>query len=160
MRAISLAIPFVAAGMMFAQTVPSQKAAPSQQNESSARTHHARNWMMHRMTARLNLTADQQAKTHAIFKKTREETRALAPQLKAERQELRSAIKADSVAKIDQVTMANAQLNAKVRAIHSKGVAEFYAILTPAQKAKFDQRMEHRFGPRRMENRHNAETQG
>ena len=141
MRAISLATPLIAAGLMFAQTAPSPQTVPPAPSQQAP--HRARNWRMRRMTARLNLTPDQQAKSRAIFKKTREETRALAPQLRAEHQAMRTAIRSDSAAQIETISQQHASLNAKLHAIHAQSVADFYALLNPDQKAKFDQRMDH-----------------
>lgn len=165
MRAISLAIPFVAAGMLFAQTAPAQQATPSQKATPPATNHHERNWMMRRLTARLNLTPDQQTKAHAIFHKARQETQALRPQLRTERQGLLSAVKSDSTSQVDRLTRQDAELNAKVRAIHTRSLAEFYAVLTPAQKSKFDQHLDRMFGQGRMQARRHrmggqAQTQG
>jgi len=57
---------------------------------------------------------------------------------------LREAVKSGSEQRIDQITQQNAQLDAQMRAIHAKAMAKVYAILTPDQKAKFDQMSEHR----------------
>lgn len=157
MRAISLAIPLVAAGLMFAQTAPSPQAAPPATSQKAP--HRARNWRMRRLTARLNLTPDQQAKSRAIFQKTREDTRALAPQLRAERQAMMTAVKSDSPDQIQAISQQNAALNAKAHAIHTQGIADFYAILNPDQKAKFDRRLDHKFGPGRMHPRSPAADQ-
>ncbi len=95
---------------------------------------------MQRLSTRLNLTADQQQQAKAIFQQSREQMKSLQPQLKNEHQAISAAIKSDNEQQIDQVLQQNAQLNAQARAIHAKAMAKFYQILTPDQKAKFDQR--------------------
>jgi Spy/CpxP family protein refolding chaperone len=101
---------------------------------------HTRQPMMQRLTASLNLTADQQAQAKSIFQGARQQTKAMAPQLRQEHQALSAAIKSDNEAQIDQLSQQDAQINAQARAIHAKAMAKFYSILTPDQKAKFDQR--------------------
>jgi Spy/CpxP family protein refolding chaperone len=102
---------------------------------------HNRRPMMQRLTANLNLTADQQNQAKAIFQGARQQSKAMAPQLQQQHQALSAAIKTDNEAQIDQITQQNAQFSAQARAIHAKAIAKFYSILTPDQKAKFDQRM-------------------
>ncbi len=101
--------------------------------------------MLKRMTARLNLTPDQQNKAKSIFGKARTEERALGPKLREERTALRAAVKTDNEGRIDQILQQNSQLNTQAREIHTKAVAEFYQILTPAQKTQFDQMAAHRW---------------
>lgn len=100
--------------------------------------------MMRRMSVRLNLTADQQAKAKSIFGKARVEQRALGPKLREEHIALRAAVKTDNEGQIDRILQQNSQLNTQTRAIHTKAVAEFYQILTPAQKTQFDHMFAHR----------------
>lgn len=152
MKAISLAVPFIAAGMIFAQTAPVQQSAPQAKTQNGA--HHEHDWMMRRLTANLNLSTDQQAKAHAIFQKAREETRALGPQLHAEHQAVLNAVKSDQTAQIDKVIEQNAQLNAKAQAIHARSIAEFRAILNPDQQTKLDRHLEVMFGPHMQARRH------
>jgi Spy/CpxP family protein refolding chaperone len=94
--------------------------------------------MLRRLTNRLNLTADQQARVKTIFADSRQQTKTLMPQLREERSALRNAVKSDSESQIDQITTKDAQLNAQIEAVHVKAMAKVYATLTPDQKAKFD----------------------
>jgi len=103
-----------------------------------------RGHMVHRLTAKLNLTQDQQNQAKTIFGKARADERALGPKLRQERVALKSAIKSDKETQIDAILQQNSQLNAQARAIHAKAVARFYQILTPAQKTQFDQMRTHR----------------
>jgi Spy/CpxP family protein refolding chaperone len=132
MKLGSFLIPLFAAGLLSAQTAPAaHHRVPGGQ-------------MMQRLSTTLNLTADQQALAKGIFQQSREQTNAIAPKLREERQAISGAVKSDNEQQIDQVLKQNAQLNAQARAIHAKAMAKFYRILTPEQKAKFDQgRMRH-----------------
>ena len=134
------------AGALLAQTP-----APAQEG---AANHHAgaRQGMLQRMTKDLNLTADQQSQVKNILQSSREQTKAIQPKLREERSALRDAVKSDSEQKIDQITRQNAELNAEAAAIHAKTMAKIYTVLTPEQKAKFDQRFENGF----WRNGHNA----
>lgn len=136
-------LPLAVAGMLAAQTTT----APQAQQPAKAhhRTGHA---MMQRMTAKLNLTADQQTKAKTIFDQARQQERALRPKLREERTALRAAVKADNEGQIDQILQHNSQLNIQAREIHTKAVARFYQILNPAQKAQFDQMAAHRWNHR------------
>jgi Spy/CpxP family protein refolding chaperone len=131
MKLSPLFLSLFVAGMLSAQTAPA---------------HHARSGdrMIQHLTATLNLTPDQQAQAKAIFQDSRQQAQALMPQLKQERQAMNSAVKSDNEAQIDQILQGNSQLNAQVRAIHAKARAKFYALLTPAQKATYDQNMKSR----------------
>ena len=95
--------------------------------------------MMQRLSSRLNLTADQQTQAKAIFQQSRAQMKTLAPKLREERQAISAAVKSDNEQQIDQVLNQDAQLNAQARAIHAKAMAKFYQLLTPDQKARFDQ---------------------
>jgi Spy/CpxP family protein refolding chaperone len=127
-----------AAGALMAQT-PAPKAAP----QAKAPGEHARGahreGFMRRMTARLGLTQDQQNQIQAIFKESREHNKDVMAKVKEEHMALREAIKSGSERDIDQITHRNAELNAKVAAMHAKTMAKVYAVLTPDQKAKWDQ---------------------
>lgn len=98
------------------------------------------------MTARLNLSQDQQTKAHSIFAKAREQEKALQPKLREERMALRTAVKADNEGQIDHILQQNSQLNTQAREIHTKAVAQFYQVLNPSQKAQFDKMAAHRWG--------------
>jgi Spy/CpxP family protein refolding chaperone len=123
----SVFLSLFAAGILSAQTAP-------------AAHHRAGGGMIQRLSAQLNLTADQQAQARAIFQQSREQMKAIAPQLKAERQAMQTAVKADNEGQIDAIVHQNAAFDAQNRAIHAKAMAKFYQILTPDQKTKFDQR--------------------
>ncbi len=69
----------------------------------------------------------------------------MSPKLRDERVALKTAVKTDNEAQIDQILQQDSPLHAQARAIHAKAMAKFYQILTPDQKAKFDRMgMRHR----------------
>lgn len=163
MKMISFAVPLIAAGMVFAQTV-STMPAPAKQATSQAGQHMRSDWFMRRLTANLSLTPEQQTKVRGIFEKAREETRVIAPQLRTERESVMKAIKSDSTDQITKIIDQNAQLNANAAAIHARAIAEVRATLSSSQQVKFDENLHafmhrpmHRMG-HRMEGQ--SQTQG
>jgi Spy/CpxP family protein refolding chaperone len=135
------------AGALFAQqTAPSGGNPPTTTRQQSAarRSNHAA-----RLTRALNLTPDQQTKVKAIFADARQRREALAPKMREERAALKTAVQNGNDREIDRIVHQNAQLNADVRALHVKAMAKVYALLTPDQKAKFDQLRASRFGRER-----------
>lgn len=138
--------------VLMAGGLMAQKPSPA---DSPAQDHPARHaaavnrsdWMVQRLTTRLGLTANQQARAKAIFADSRQQAKALAPQWREERSALKAAVKSDSESQIDQITAKNAQLTAQIEAVHVKAMAKVYSMLTPDQKAKFN-RMDVRHGRR------------
>ena len=149
MKIEALILPVILAGAMSAQT-----ATPPANTQTHQRNHPQ---MMQKLTADLNLTADQQAKAKQIFDQSRQQRKALAPKLKEERGAVLQAIKTDNTAQIDRLIQQNSQVNAQAAEIHAKAMAKFYAILNPDQKAKMDQKMAHFMHP--MGPRHRAAGQ-
>lgn len=139
----SILLSLVAAGSMLAVAQqPAQSPAQSKDQQSQPARSHLRmigGPMVERLTHRFNLTPDQQTQARTIFQQARQQTESLNPKLREERQALSAAIKNGNEAQIDQITRQDAQLNSRARAIHAKAMAKFYSILTPDQKAKFDQ---------------------
>jgi len=131
MKPSPLFLSLFVAGILSAQTAPANHARVGDR-------------MMQRLTAELNLTPDQQAHAKAIFKNSRQQAQALMPQLKQEHQAMANAVKSDNEAQIDQITEQNSQLNGQIRAIHAKARAQFYAMLTPAQKTTYDENLKTR----------------
>ncbi len=139
-------LPIFALAVVTAGAMMGQAPAPQQPNsaQSPAGVHrnargHKRG-MLQRLTMRLNLTPDQQERVKGILKESRDHNKALAANVRVEHQSLASAVRSDSEQQIDQITQQNARLNSQMEAMHLKQMAKIYAILTPDQKAKFDQR--------------------
>lgn len=131
----------LAAGMAMAQTTPPANTQPNTSSKTG-QTEHNRPTMMQRLTADLNLTPQQQTQAKQIFDQSREQRRALGPKLREEREAMINAIKTNNVREIDRLTQSNSQLNAQAAGIHAKAMAKFYAILTPEQKTKMDQKLD------------------
>jgi len=120
---------------------PGQGQAPAPSKSTSMRPHYRMigGPMVHRLTRELNLTPDQQTQARKIFEQARQQAQSLNPALRGQRQALSAAIKSDNESQIDRITLQGAQINARDRAIHAKAMAKLYSILSPDQKAKFDQ---------------------
>jgi Spy/CpxP family protein refolding chaperone len=131
-------LPLCVAGILSAQTATPPQPAPS----SHARRQHRD--MVARLTARLNLTPDQQNQARAIFKQARADAKALSPKLRNEHMALQTAIKSDNEPQIDRILNQDSQLNAQARAIHAKAMAKFYQTLNADQKARFDKMAAHK----------------
>jgi Spy/CpxP family protein refolding chaperone len=144
MKPLFTFLPVLMAGALFAQqTAPSGGNPPSTTRQQSAAR---RSDYTAHLTRALNLTPDQQTKVKAIFADARQRREALAPKMREERAALKTAVQNGNDREIDRIVHQNAQLNADARALHVKAMAKVYALLTPDQKAKFDQLRANRFG--------------
>lgn len=146
-KILMIALGLATAGAMVAQTAqgPAPQTAQQPRAVRNNLRQQAGDWQdraVQRLTARLNLTQDQQTQLRAILKESREQNKAMAPQIRAERNALVNAVKSDSLGQIDQITKQNVDMNTRIAANHIKTVARIYAILTPEQKAKFDARLD------------------
>ena len=147
---LMIALGLATAGAMVAQTAqtPASPATEPRTVHSTPRQS-SQDWqgrVINRLTARYNLTPDQQTQVRAILKESREHNKALATQFREERMALVNAIKSDSLGQIDRITKQNVDMNTQMAANHMKTVARIYAILTPDQKAKFDARLDRLMG--------------
>jgi Spy/CpxP family protein refolding chaperone len=84
----------------------------------------------------LNLSATQKQQTKTIFQNARQQAQPLAQQLKQDRQSMSAAIQAGNTAQIQQLSTTMGTLQGQMLAIRSTGRAQFYALLTPDQKAQ------------------------
>ena len=84
----------------------------------------------------LDLTAAQKQQAKTIAQNTRQQVQPVAQQLKQDRESLEAAIKAGDSAQIQQLSAAMGTLRGQVLALRSTGRSQFYALLTPDQKAK------------------------
>ena len=130
------AIGALAAGMAFAQT-------PLPQGHPLAGAHgQARNMMkqhMDEVAQKLNLTDAQRKEFHTIFQKAHESAMPIRDELKANREALAAAVKADRSADIQQLAAARGKLVGQMTAIYAEARAKFYHTLTPEQRTKADQ---------------------
>jgi len=89
--------------------------------------------------AGLGLTEDQKAKAKSIFGAAREQGKPVMEQLKSGHQAMAEAVKANDGARIKELADSQAALMSQLIAIRSQAMAQFYATLTPEQKAKADE---------------------
>ena len=84
----------------------------------------------------LDLTATQKQQAKTILQNTRQQAQPVLAQIKQQRQSLNAAIQAGDTAQIQPLSTALGTLQGQVLALRSAGKAQFYALLTPDQKAK------------------------
>jgi Spy/CpxP family protein refolding chaperone len=124
----------MATGMVFAQT-SSGTVQPAPGKAAAG----PRARMHHRMIQALNLTADQKQQAKSIFQAARQTAAPLRTQMKANRESLAAAVKADNAAQIQQLATAQGSLRGQLLSVRADAMAKFYATLTPDQRAKADQ---------------------
>jgi Spy/CpxP family protein refolding chaperone len=140
----------LAAGMAFAQAAPAPNSPHSGRRGAQAGS------MIDRFAANLNLTDAQKQQAQSIFSAARQSAQPVRDQIQQNRQALSAAVKSGSQADIDRISSSMGPLLAQASAIHSKALAQFYAILTPDQKTQFDQRLNGMSGGAgRWQGRHN-----
>jgi Spy/CpxP family protein refolding chaperone len=140
----------LAAGMALAQNAPAQNSPHAGRHGAQAGS------MIDRLSARLNLTDAQKQQAQSIFAEGRTSVQPVRAQIRQDRQALAAAVKSGSQADIDRISNNMGPLLAQASAIHAKAFASFYAILTPDQKSKVDQRLSQRATGRRNWYRHNS----
>ncbi|MBC7926360.1 MAG: Spy/CpxP family protein refolding chaperone [Bryobacteraceae bacterium] len=107
---------------------------------------------MGRMSAALSLTDAQKANAKQIFEDSKREAQPIAEQMRQVRADLEVAVKENNASAIASLSTRQGQLAGQLSEIRSRGMASFYAQLTPEQKAKaadLKQGRENRFEKRR-----------
>ncbi len=92
-----------------------------------------------RLATMLNLTDAQKTQATTIFTNSYNAAQGIQPSLQTNRESLSTAIKKNDTASIDSLSMTTGTLTGQLTGIHAKAEAQFYAILTPDQKTKYDQ---------------------
>ena len=131
----ALSVTALAAGMLLADT-------PAAQNRQGRG--------IERMSTVLGLTDAQKAQAKAIFDAEHQAAQPLFKQIRTLRQSLHSAATGGG-GDVDQLSSQLGTLTGQLSAIHTKSMAQFYAMLTPDQQTKAQalfQRMGGRRGPR------------
>ena len=130
------AIGALAAGMAFAQAQlpPGHPLAGAQGQARNMMKQH-----MDEVAQKLNLTDAQRKEFHTIFQKAHESAMPIREELKANREALTAAVKADRSAEIQQLAATKGKLVGQMTAIYAEARAKFYHTLTPEQQAKADQ---------------------
>jgi Spy/CpxP family protein refolding chaperone len=140
----------IMAGTLAAQQTPQSGSNQNYSNQKYSNQTQATkgpDYISEHLAKELSLTPDQQTKVRAIFADTHQSAQALEPKMREERDALKMAVKAGNDYEIDRIIQQNSQLNAEFEAMHVKAMAKVYALLTPAQKTKFDQLDHGWFGP-------------
>ncbi|MEJ1928938.1 Spy/CpxP family protein refolding chaperone [Nostoc sp. NIES-2111] len=88
----------------------------------------------------LSLTDAQKAQAQTIFDNAATAAETVRGQMESARTSLQTAIKANaSAAELDRLSAAIGVLHGQATAIHAKAEAQFYALLTTEQRAKYDE---------------------
>jgi Spy/CpxP family protein refolding chaperone len=134
-RMIPLAAAALTTGLIFAQT----PAAPPAHSGSGEARMNRRGQFHQKMMQELNLNDSQKAQAKTIFSGAREKSQPLRTQLRADREAMRAAVKANDTAKIRSLAAKEGKTRGEISAIRSEAMAKFYATLTPEQQAKAEQ---------------------
>jgi len=90
-----------------------------------------------RMTTLLSLTSAQQQQATTIYTNATTAEQSIRQSDRANHESLRTAVKNNDAASIDQIASSIAQSTAQMTSIRAKADAAFYQILTAEQQAKF-----------------------
>lgn len=130
---------------------PNQQPAPAGQSEATTnpkavapgadnRWQQQEQSRLRDLTRILNLTPDQQASARRIFHNAWQQSRTLEPQMRQERQEMRSLFMNSTTtrfnAEVGRIAQRQGQLYAQMMENHMRAMKEFYSTLTPEQKAR------------------------
>ncbi len=95
------------------------------------------NHQVKRLTTLLSLTSAQQQQATTIYTNAAKSEQTIHEGEKDSHDTLRTAIKANDIASIDQISSTLAQSMAQLTSIKAKADAAFYQILTSEQQTKF-----------------------
>jgi Spy/CpxP family protein refolding chaperone len=118
----ALSVTVLAAGMLLADT----PAAPNHPGQGRG---------VERMATVLGLTDAQKTQAQAIFTAERQAVKPLFQQVRTVRQSLHTAATGGG-GDVDQLSSQLGTLTGQLSAIHTKSIAQFYALLTPDQQTK------------------------
>jgi Spy/CpxP family protein refolding chaperone len=95
--------------------------------------------MLDRFATALNLNEAQKAAAQQSLQDSKKQAEPIMAQMKQNRQEMEAAVKANNLSGISAAAARQGQLTAQTSEIRGKGMANFYAQLTPEQRTKLDQ---------------------
>lgn len=95
--------------------------------------------MLDRAAVALSLTDAQKTAAQQIMADAKAQAEPIRAQLKQNRQDMQTAVKANNTGSISQLAARQGQLAGQLAEIHAKAMASFYSQLTPEQKTKADQ---------------------
>jgi Spy/CpxP family protein refolding chaperone len=109
----------------------------AKEDASLHRQHGERGHFLDRMSTALNLTEQQKQEAKTIFSSEREAARPIRQELREERKNVESAIKAGKpAAEVEQIAKNEGLALSNLAAVRAGAEAKFYAVLTPAQQQK------------------------
>jgi len=91
------------------------------------------------MTAKLGLSAEQQAQATTIFSNARASESTVRASLKTAHQSLNDAVKSNNIVSIEQLAATIGSFTTQLTLAQSKARAAFYQILTPEQRTALEQ---------------------
>ena len=92
-----------------------------------------------RLTKLLGLSTSQASQATTIFTNSQNAIMPLETSLRADRQSMQNAVKANDTAAIDSAAANIGTLTGQISGIQNKADAAFYAILNPSQQSTLDQ---------------------
>lgn len=101
-----------------------------------------------RLTAQLNLTAEQQNKIQTVLDESRVQEQGMNQKAADLQTQLAAAVRAGDESKIDQISQDISTVRQQRTAIEAKAMAKIYATLTPDQRTKFDPMLNRALGMR------------
>jgi Spy/CpxP family protein refolding chaperone len=140
-----LAAAALTAGLGLAQTAPqgppANPPAPQQQatRHPMANPRRGAQFARERLMRALNLTDAQKQQAKEIFAKSRQAAVPLRQELLVNRKAMTQAVQANANADIRKLSVERGRLIGRLTETRSQARAEFFTILTPAQKAKVEQ---------------------
>ena len=134
MKFASFLLPFALAGILSAQ----QPAATSPDQAKSA---HPSIGVLRNLVSDLSLSPDQSKQVRGIMTDAAKQNRQIAPKIRENRASLMDAVRSGRQDDIDRITAQNGQLQGQESAIRMKAISQIYALLTPDQKTKLDEKL-------------------
>ncbi len=118
-------------------------AAPAPPNEAAATHRGWSNLQPGKIVRALNLTVDQKAQAKTIFQQARDAAQPIRQQLQQSRQAMEEAVKnAKTGPEIQQLAMQEGNLVGQLTSVRGQAWAQFFGLLTPAQRAQANQLMQ------------------
>jgi Spy/CpxP family protein refolding chaperone len=141
MKSYGLALSFLIAGVLFAQTPAVAPANPGQHPHMRPRGN-PDDFFEARLTRSLGLNATQQNTVHTVLLENRTMSKGFGQQLQTLHSQMVTAVKNGDESTIDSVTTQMSSIRQQQEALHAKAMAKIYAALTPDQKTKVGANLE------------------
>lgn len=155
--ALALSASFAMAAPQAQNTAPSTGTAPS--TSTTPKSGHGHGWgghhrraMARHLAKKLNLTDAQKAQEKANLQAFFQTNKPLFEQARSTRQELRAAKQANDTAKVEALKASLQSQHAQFQQLRQQQQAQFESILTPDQKAQYEQILANRAARRAARN--------